>query len=174
LDREIQARLQQGTGNTWRNVSGIICDKRMPIRLKAQVYKTMVRPVILYGAETWAIKEEHVKKLEVAEMRCLRAIRGVTRRERMRNIDIRQELKVTELREKIRESRLRWYGHVKRMEAKELVRWAMERKEPGTRSRGRPRKRWMDCVKDDGRVVDLDKVNGRVEWSRVSRRPDPP
>ena len=32
----------------------------------------------------------------------------------MRNEDIRQELKVTELREKIRESRLRWYGHVKR------------------------------------------------------------
>jgi hypothetical protein len=31
----------------------------------------------------------------------------------------------------------------------------------------------MDCVKDDGRVVDLDKVNDRVEWSRVSRRPDP-
>ena len=45
-------------------------------------------------------------------------IRGVTRRERMRNVDIRQELKVTDLREKIRESRLRWYGQVKRMEVK--------------------------------------------------------
>jgi hypothetical protein len=41
-------------------------------------------------------------------MRYLQAIRGVTRRERMRNVDIRQELKVTELREKIRESRGRW------------------------------------------------------------------
>lgn len=173
LDREVQARLQ-GTGNTWRNVSGIIYDKRMPMRLKTQVYKTMVRPVILYGAETWAVKEEHVKKLEVAEMRCLRAIRGVTRRERMRNEDIRQELKVTELREKIRESRLRWYGHVKRMEENEFVRWAAERREPGTRKRGRPRKRWMDCVRDDGRVVDLDKVDDRIEWREVSRRPDPP
>ena len=145
LDREIQARLQ-GTGNTWRNVSGIIYDKRMPMELKTQVYKTMVRPVILYGAEIWAVKEEHVKKLEVAEMRCLLTIRGATRRDRMRNEDIRQELKVTELREKIRECRLRWYGHVKRMEQNEFVRWAAERKEPGTRKRGRPRKRWMDCV----------------------------
>ena len=42
---------------------------------------------------TITVKEEHVKKLEVVEMRCLRAIRGVTRRERMRNEDIRQELK---------------------------------------------------------------------------------
>ena len=66
--------------------------RQMPMRLKAQVYKTMVRPVILYGAETWAVKEEHVKKLEVAEMKCLRAIRGVTTRERMRNEDIRQKV----------------------------------------------------------------------------------
>ena len=57
---------------------------------------------------------------------------------------------------------------------KELSRWAMERKEPETRSRGRPRKRWVDSVRDDGRVVDLDKVNDRVEWSKVSRQPEPP
>ena len=71
-------------------------------------------------------------------------------RERMRNEDIRQELKVAELREKIRECRLRWYGHVKRMEENEFVRWSAERSEPGTRRGGRPRKRWMDCVRDDG------------------------
>ncbi len=70
------------------------------------------------------MKEVHVKKLEVAEMRCLRAIRGVTRRDRMRNENIRQEVKVVELREKIRESRLRWYGHMKRKEEDDLVRWA--------------------------------------------------
>ena len=49
---------------------------------------------------------------------------SVTRRERMRNEDIRQELKVAELKEKIRECRLRWYGHVKRMEENEFVRWS--------------------------------------------------
>ena len=55
--------------------------------------------------------------------------------------DIRQELKVAEkLREKIRECRLRWYGHVKRMEENEFVRWSAKRREPGTRRRGRPRK----------------------------------
>ena len=30
------------------------------------------------GGETWAVKEDHVKKLEVAEMRCLRGVTGVT------------------------------------------------------------------------------------------------
>lgn len=47
--------------------NAIIYDKRIPIRLKMQVYKTMVRPVLLHGAEALAIKKEHGKKLEVAE-----------------------------------------------------------------------------------------------------------
>lgn len=91
MGREVHARLQ-GIGNAFRNVNGVIHDRQLPLRLKAQVYRTMVRPAALYGAETWAVKEEHTKKLEVAEMRCLRAIRGVTRRDRMRNENIRQDV----------------------------------------------------------------------------------
>jgi hypothetical protein len=37
LDREITQDCRVHAGNTWRNVSGIIHDKRMPIRLKTQV-----------------------------------------------------------------------------------------------------------------------------------------
>ena len=51
-------------------------------RSKNRLCKLDFRPVVPFGAETWTVKEEHVKKLEVVEMRCLRAIRGVTRRER--------------------------------------------------------------------------------------------
>ena len=76
----------------------------------------------------------------------LRAIRGVARGERMRNEDIGQEVKVVELREKIRESRMRWYVKPRKEEDEFVVRWSAERRETGTRNRGRRRKRWMDCV----------------------------
>jgi hypothetical protein len=69
------------------------------------------------------VKEEQVNKLEIVQMRCLRTIRRITRQKRMRNEDIRQELKMEELGEKIGESRLRQYGHVKRMQENEFVRW---------------------------------------------------
>ena len=75
------------------------------------------------------------------------------------------------MREKIRESRLRWYVHVKRKEEDEFVRWSAERRETGTRKRGRPRKRWMDWVRDDGKLVDLSRVGDR---RAVLRRPDTP
>ena len=39
----------------WKKCSGVSCDKRMPVKLKGKVYRTVVRPAMLYGAETWAM-----------------------------------------------------------------------------------------------------------------------
>ena len=39
------------------------------LRVKRKVYKTVVRPAMMYGAETWAVKKAQEKKLDVAEMR---------------------------------------------------------------------------------------------------------
>ena len=38
----------------WKRGSGVLCDRRMPVKLKGKVYKTVFRPAMLYGAETWA------------------------------------------------------------------------------------------------------------------------
>ena len=32
----------------------VLRDRRMPMKLKGNVHKTVVRPALLYGAETWA------------------------------------------------------------------------------------------------------------------------
>ena len=38
----------------WKRCSGMLCKRRAPVKLKGNVYKTVVRPALLYGAETWA------------------------------------------------------------------------------------------------------------------------
>ena len=48
------------------------------MKLKGKVYKTVVRPVMLYGAETWATTRGQEARLEVNEMRMLRWMCGVT------------------------------------------------------------------------------------------------
>ena len=63
-------RIQSGWQN-WKRVSGILCDRRISLRVKGKVYKTVVRPAMMYGAETWAVKKAQEKKLDVAEMRML-------------------------------------------------------------------------------------------------------
>ena len=69
---------------------------------------------MMYGAETWAVKKAHEKKLDVAEMRMLRWMSGVTKMDRIRNERIRGTTKVGEIAKKVQESRLKWYGHVSR------------------------------------------------------------
>ena len=54
--------------------------------VKGKVYiQTAVRPIMMYGAETWAMKKAQEKKLDVAEMRMLRWMSGVTKLDRIRN-----------------------------------------------------------------------------------------
>ncbi len=43
----------------WRQVTGILCDRQMPIQLKGKIYKTVIRPVALYGSECWPATTKH-------------------------------------------------------------------------------------------------------------------
>ena len=61
----------------------------------------------MYGAETWAVKKAQEKKLDVAEMRMLRWMSGVTEMDRIRNERIRGTTKVGEISKKVQESRLK-------------------------------------------------------------------
>ena len=44
----------------WKYASGVLCDKRMPVGLKGKVYRMVVRPAVMYGAECWPIKKAQV------------------------------------------------------------------------------------------------------------------
>ena len=68
LDADMTYRIQSGWTN-WKRVSGILCDRRIRLRVKRNVYTTVVRPAMMYGAERRAVKKAQEKKLDVAEMR---------------------------------------------------------------------------------------------------------
>ena len=51
LDTEMTHRIQSGWKN-WKRISGILCDRRISLRVKGKVYKTVVRPAMMYGDET--------------------------------------------------------------------------------------------------------------------------
>ena len=50
LDAEVTHRVQSGWKN-WKRVSGVLCDKIMNVNIKENVYRTVVRPALMYGAE---------------------------------------------------------------------------------------------------------------------------
>ena len=86
---------------------------------------------------------------ETTEMKMLRRIKGVTLRDKIKSVDIRKEVGVSSIQEKVRETRLRWYGQMQKMEENNKVRAVVDMIVPGKRPRGRPRGKWMDCVRRD-------------------------
>ena len=147
-EREVKRRVQ-ARWNGWRRVSGVICDRRLPARVKGKVYSSVVRPAMVYGLETVVVTKKQVEEMEVAEMKMLRFAMRVTRKDKIRNEHIRSTVKVKRLGMKMRESRLRWYGHVMRRDQEYVGRKMMEIELPGKKRRGRPKRRFLDVVKED-------------------------
>ncbi|KAK3573216.1 hypothetical protein QTP86_015137, partial [Hemibagrus guttatus] len=114
--KEVKKRVQAGW-NGWRKVSGVLCDQKISARIKGKVYRTVVRPAMLYGLETVSLRKRLESELEVAELKMLRFSLGVTRLDRIRNEYIRGTAHVGRLGDKVREARLRWFGHVQRRES---------------------------------------------------------
>ena len=110
LDADMTYRIQSGWNN-WNRVSWVLCDRRKRKRFNGKVYKTVVRPAMVYGVETQAVKKAQAKKLDAAEMRMLRWMSGVTKLDRIANERIRGTTKVGEISKKVQESRLKWYHH---------------------------------------------------------------
>ncbi|KAK3534282.1 hypothetical protein QTP86_009755 [Hemibagrus guttatus] len=113
--KEVKKRVQAGW-NGWRKVWGVLCERKISARIKGKVYRTVVRPAMLYGLETVSLRKRQESELEVAELKMLRFSLGVTRLDRIRNEYIRRTAHVGRLGDKVREARLRWFGHVQRRE----------------------------------------------------------
>ena len=140
-EREVKKRVQAGWSE-WRKVSGIICDRRLPARVKGKVYSSVVRPTMVYGLETVAVTKKQVEEMKFAEMKMLRFAMEMTRKDKIRNEYIRSRVKVERLGMKMREGRLRWHGHVMRRDQEYVGRRMIEMELPGRRRRGRPMRRY--------------------------------
>ncbi|KAL6503731.1 hypothetical protein OROGR_025654 [Orobanche gracilis] len=127
LDGDVAQRIKSGWLK-WKSATSFLCNPDMPNRLKGKFNRTAIRSALLYGTEYWAVKQWHVHKMSVAEMRMLRWMCGHTRKDRARNEIIRTKVGVTCIEKKMRENRLRWFGHVKWMGApvRRLERWQEE------------------------------------------------
>ena len=144
---EINDRIMQYTKATGA-LYPLIKDVHIPLAAKKTIFESILTPTLMYGAETWVTNTKERSKIQAAEMKPLRLMRGKTRRDRIRNEKFREEVGVTPVLHKIDAAQLRWLGHLERMDrgriAKRRWEWTPRNKRPV----GRPRKRWMDAVKE--------------------------
>jgi hypothetical protein len=89
------------------------------------------------------------------------------------NKEIYASVKKPAITETLRLNRLRWFGHVQRMEDNRIAKRALRLNLGTIRLRSRPRNRWQDEVREDGRIVGgegwQEKVYDREEWKKLLR-----
>ena len=95
--------------NIWKS-------KNISIAVKIRLYESLVISTLLYGAESWPLSVTQMKKLEAAHHWFQRRLLGITWRDKVRNEDIRKKTGSRKLEDIIKERRLRWLGHVLRMD----------------------------------------------------------
>ena len=133
---------------------------------KIRLYKTIIRPAMTYGAETWTLTSKTEKKLMTWERKILRKIYRPTKENGQRRIKTNEELRTKYKSQDIvtvtKVRRLEWLGNVSRMNETACVNKIFEGKLEGRRGRGRPRLRWINDVEDDLRKLDVKRWRMKV------------
>jgi len=99
---------------------------------------------LLYGSETWTIKESDARRITASEMKLMRITAGYTWTDYKTNTQIAKDLKITPALDKLLEYKRSWIQHVNRMPRNRLPRVMKCYSPTGRRYRGRPLKRLLD------------------------------
>ncbi|KAK3540550.1 hypothetical protein QTP70_034304 [Hemibagrus guttatus] len=94
--KEVKKRVQAGW-NGWRKVSGVLCDRKISARIKGKVYRTVVRPAMLYGLETVSLRKRQESELEVAELKMLRHPKQMPEPPQLPPFDVEEQRLYSEL-----------------------------------------------------------------------------
>ena len=113
----------------------------MPRKLKGTLCMTVIRPVLLYGAECWTVGKKKEQILEKTEMRMLRIIKVVALRDREMSVDIRNELGMNSIKEKVKRDKTTLVWTYAENTRENEVRAIVNKVLPGKRPRGRPRRK---------------------------------
>ena len=99
---------------------------------------------------------------------------GVSRLDKIRNTKIRQSLGLKyNVIDKATQKRMRFFGHIKRMPQERYPKLLLEARLEGRRPKGRPAKRWMNCIRQNIKIGGMTSVSeagrymDRKAWQNI-------
>ncbi|XP_076043858.1 uncharacterized protein LOC143026952 [Oratosquilla oratoria] len=144
---EIETKVQKANTVSYL-LAPLLKHPNIPIETKAKLINSIFIPTLIYQCQTWTLTKSLARKITTCEMRCLRRAVNKTRREMIRKTTIREMVGTAPVLHYIQKQTLRWFGHLTRMAPHQLVSKAHNKKISGYKARGRPRKTWIEGVKE--------------------------
>lgn len=145
MEQEINERISSAS-RLYFSLSSFMSNKAISTKTKMIVYKTVFRPILTYGSESWILTSRLHSKIQALDMKYLRRVKGISKRDRIRNDVVRQELGVESILEVVERNQLKWFGHVIRMRDERQVKNIWKAKAAKKKKRGRPTKTWNDQI----------------------------
>ena len=156
----------------------LLKSKILTKKSKMNIYKTIIRPVMMYAAETMTMTKKDEEDLRIVERKILRTILGPIKDQnneyRLRmNHELLEEIEGEDIIKKIKEQRVKWLGHVWRAGPTTTI-YSMLQWQPGRRRRGRPRSKWLKEVEEDLKKAEIQdwrrETADREKWRNISKR----
>jgi len=129
----------------WKN-------KCISLKVKMRLYEVIVLSILRYSAEVWPLTATLTTRLNAAHHRWQRSILGgiLSWKDRVTNKEVRVITGQHSMDDILSERKLRWLGHVIRMDHQRIPRQALHCEVPGfKRGPGRPRANWRSTVSKD-------------------------
>ena len=114
-DLEVTARIAKATASFGRLTKRLWANRNIRLDTKISVYKACVLTSLLFGCEAWTLTKKQIMRLEKFHLTCLRKIAKIRWYHKVTNYDVLTRCKVTSVQSMIDSARLRWTGHVVRM-----------------------------------------------------------
>ena len=158
----------------WRELASILTNKSIPLKSRARVYEMCVRSVLIYGSEAWPLTQSLTELLRTTDRRMMRYMANIRLKDKIPNKEVARRCGLPDLESRLRQRRLRWFGHVKRAEA-DIIGEVSTLPVAGRRPPGRPQKTWHDCIKEDLRALHIkeDAAYDRKRWKMVISTSNP-
>ena len=130
------------------NLDSIFKSRDITLPTKVRLVKAMVFPVVMYGRESWTVKNAECRRIDASDLWCWRRLLRVPWTARRSNQSILREISPgISLEGMMLKLKLQYFGHLMRR-VDSLEKTLMLGGIGGRRRRGRPRMRWLDGITD--------------------------
>lgn len=170
--RDIDRRIGQAQ-KTFNMLRKVWSSSAFTRKTKLRLFKTNVKSVLLYGAETWNDSKQNMKKLQRFINKCLRIICGFFWPLRITNERLWQITGEEPIEKTIKRLKWKWIGHTLRKPQSSITRQALDFNAAGKRRIGRPADTWKRSVNRELAKHNLSwneakrKASNREEWKKL-------
>ena len=136
-------------------------------RTKVRLYKTLVKPVLMYGCETWKMNVMKRKSMS-SKADVLGGYLRYAGKKRITNKEVLKMAEIENLSEDVRRRRWKFIGHIMRKELQNDCRTALTWAPEGPQKQGRPRTTWRRTAEREGKKQD-GRIGVRYKWHGLQR-----